>query len=120
MSTPRKRWSEMTTEELAEATKEYDRPMPGLPGKPLTAAQKKTHRDAARAAAERRKVGRPLKGEGTRRRRGQRRKRRVEASRRPGQAAEGAEVRAVQRRTQSAARDQPADRQGRVRRGETR
>jgi hypothetical protein len=55
--TKRKRWSEMTTEELAEATKEYDREMPGVPGKPLTAAQKAQHRQA-------KKMGRPKKGGG--------------------------------------------------------
>ena len=59
MSKPKgKKWSELTTAELAEATTEYDREMPGLPGKPLTPAQKALHRKA-------KKVGRPKKGAGS-------------------------------------------------------
>ena len=54
----------MTTAELREATREFDREMPVAPGKALTAAQKRMHRDAAKAAAKRR-VGRPLKGQGS-------------------------------------------------------
>jgi hypothetical protein len=58
MSKPKvKNWSELTADELAEATREYDREMPGLPGKPLTAAQKARHRRA-------KKMGRPKKGAG--------------------------------------------------------
>lgn len=59
MSRPKgKKWSELTTSELAEATKQYDREMPGLPGKPLTAAQKAIHRRA-------KKPGRPKVGRGS-------------------------------------------------------
>lgn len=59
MSKPKgKKWSELTAAELAEATKGYDRPMPGLPGKPLTPAQKALHRKA-------KKMGRPRKGAGS-------------------------------------------------------
>ena len=63
MSRTHKPYSEMNTLELAEATREYDQDMPGLPGRPLTPAQKKKHRDAAKAAAAK-KMGRPVKGEG--------------------------------------------------------
>ena len=56
-------WSQMNAKQLAEATREFDREMPGIPGRPLTAAQKKMHRDAAKAAAKKR-AGRPPKGEG--------------------------------------------------------
>ena len=59
----RKPYWEMNEQELAAATRQYDKPMPGLPGKPLTAADKKLHR--AMATAAKRKVGRPLKGQGT-------------------------------------------------------
>ncbi len=48
---------EMTTAELREATRQYDEPMPGLPGKPLSAAGKE---DLARA----RRRGRPRVGLG--------------------------------------------------------
>ena len=53
----RKRYSEMTTPELREATKEYDREWtgPGLPGKPLTAKDRALHRKAR---------GRPMIGKG--------------------------------------------------------
>src|SRR5215204_5802133 len=54
---PAKPYPQMTTAELREATREYDRERPGLPGKPLTAAQRK----AFRATAKR---GRPTVGEG--------------------------------------------------------
>jgi hypothetical protein len=49
---------EMTTEELREATKEYDRGMPGTPGKPLTSADRTLHSRANR------KGGRPTTGSG--------------------------------------------------------
>jgi hypothetical protein len=52
----RKPYSEMNAKELAEATAEYDREMPGLPGKPLSADGRRLHRAA--------KMGRPVKGEG--------------------------------------------------------
>lgn len=52
-----KPYEQMNTDELAEATREFDRPMPGLPGKPLTAAQKAMHRRA-------KKMGRPKVGQG--------------------------------------------------------
>jgi hypothetical protein len=44
----RKGYSEMTTVELREATREYDREWtgPGLPGKPLTAKDKELHKRA--------------------------------------------------------------------------
>jgi len=48
---------EMNTAELREATKQYDREELGLPGKPLTARDKKLH-------AEARKRGRPQVGKG--------------------------------------------------------
>jgi hypothetical protein len=53
----RKRYSEMTTAQLREATKEYDREYagPGLPGKPLTGADRALHRKAR---------GRPMVGKG--------------------------------------------------------
>jgi hypothetical protein len=47
----------MTTAELREATKEYDREELGLPGKPLTARDRRLH-------AEARKRGRPRIGLG--------------------------------------------------------
>jgi hypothetical protein len=52
-----KPYSQMTTAELREATREYDREEVGLPGKPLTPGQRK----AFRATAKR---GRPPVGEG--------------------------------------------------------
>ena len=61
MNKTRKPYSKMNARELAEATREFDREMPGIPGHPLTAAQRKAHRDAAKAA---KKMGRPVKGEG--------------------------------------------------------
>jgi hypothetical protein len=59
----RKPYDQMNTAELAAATAEYDRPWtgPGLPGRPLTAAQRAQHRQA-RAHA---KAGRPKIGGGT-------------------------------------------------------
>ena len=53
----KKRYSQMTTAELREATREYDRERPGLPGKPLTPAQRKAFRATARR-------GRPPVGQG--------------------------------------------------------
>lgn len=42
----RKPYEQMNVTELAAATAEYDKPWtgPGLPGKPLTAAQRAKHR----------------------------------------------------------------------------
>jgi hypothetical protein len=54
----KKPYWEMTTEELAEATRQYDAPMPGLPGKPLTAKDRALH------ARANRKPGRPRIGAG--------------------------------------------------------
>ncbi|MGD0463796.1 MAG: hypothetical protein ABSB74_15015 [Tepidisphaeraceae bacterium] len=53
----RKRYSEMTTAQLREATRQYDRQWtgPGLPGRPLTAADRALHRKAR---------GRPMVGKG--------------------------------------------------------
>jgi len=51
MSKTHKPYSEMNTRELAVATRQYNQDMPRLPGRPLTAAQEKLHRDAAKAAA---------------------------------------------------------------------
>jgi hypothetical protein len=53
----RKHYSEMTTAQLREATREYDREWtgPGLPGRPLTAADRALHRKAR---------GRPTIGKG--------------------------------------------------------
>ena len=58
----RKAFDEMTTAELAAATAEYDQPWTGrgLPGKPLTAAQRAQHRRASARA----KAGRPKIGDG--------------------------------------------------------
>jgi len=56
----RKPYDQMTTTELEAATAGYNKPWtgPGLPGKPLTAAQKARHRRAgARAKAGRPKIG---------------------------------------------------------------
>jgi len=56
-----KPYAQMNTAELAAATAEYDKPWtgPGLPGKPLTEAQRTRHRQAAkRATAGRPKIGR--------------------------------------------------------------
>lgn len=55
-----KPYEEMNTAELAQATAKYDEPWtgPGLPGKPLTAAQRAQHRQAsARAKAGRPRIG---------------------------------------------------------------
>lgn len=58
----RKAYEKMTTEELAEATSEYDKPWTGkgLPGKRLSAAQRAQHRKASVRA----KAGRPTIGAG--------------------------------------------------------
>ena len=55
----RKPYDQMTTNELAEATKRYDREELGLPGRPLTARDKALH-----LRARSRKSGRPKNGEG--------------------------------------------------------
>ena len=58
--TKRKAYDQMNTTELAAATADYDKPWigPGLPGKPLTAAQRARHKRAgARAKAGRPKIG---------------------------------------------------------------
>ncbi len=52
-----KPYASMTTEELARATREFDRPMPGPPDKPPTPARKAPRRKA-------RKTGRPKVGRG--------------------------------------------------------
>ena len=62
MSKTRKPYSKMNARELAAATARFDREMPGLPGRPLKAAQKKVHRNAAHAAKK--KTGRPMTGQG--------------------------------------------------------
>jgi hypothetical protein len=54
---PRKPYWEMTTAELREATREFDREMPGLPGKPLSPAMRKR-------LAQARRRGRPRVGLG--------------------------------------------------------
>lgn len=58
----RKPYEQMNTSELAVATAGYDKPWtgPGLPGKPLTAAQRARHRRAGAPA----KAGRPKIGGG--------------------------------------------------------
>jgi hypothetical protein len=55
----RKAYDQMNAKELARATREYDRPWTGkgLPGKPLTAADRATHRRSGLG-------GRPRVGEG--------------------------------------------------------
>jgi hypothetical protein len=59
-----KPYDQMTANELARATAEYDGPSTGshLPGKPLTARDRALHR-RARAHAKA-KMGRPVVGEG--------------------------------------------------------
>jgi hypothetical protein len=64
MSKRKKSYAEMNTAELAEATKDLDREVVDVRGRPLTPAEKKIHRDAAKAA--KRKRGRPIQGEGAR------------------------------------------------------
>jgi len=60
--TKRKPYEKMNPAELAAATAEYDKPWTdtGLPGKPLTAAQRARHRRASARA----KSGRPKVGKG--------------------------------------------------------
>lgn len=67
-----KRYQDMTSEELREATKEFDEPTtgPGLPGKPLTREQrawwKRVQPKLKKAVEARRKVmGRPTIGQGS-------------------------------------------------------
>lgn len=55
-----KPYTAMTTAELAEATKEYDQEMPGLPGKPLSKRGRELHE-----RAEKRGRGRPRQGAGS-------------------------------------------------------
>jgi hypothetical protein len=59
---PRRPWPELSQKELAVATAEFDLPddRPGLPGKPLTAAQRRQHE-----RAHRRNPGRPRVGGGS-------------------------------------------------------
>jgi hypothetical protein len=57
MPRPRKKYSEMNTDELAEAMREYDRDFAFLKGRPLTARERKPHAGA-------RKRGRPRVGLG--------------------------------------------------------
>lgn len=52
-----KPYDQMTTAELREETKEFDREQVGVPGRPLTKAQREMHRKA-------KKAGRPKKGAG--------------------------------------------------------
>jgi hypothetical protein len=60
-----KPWIEMNTEELAQATREFDAPSPKMPGKPLDAATKA--RLARALAAPKRRRGRPVVGAGAER-----------------------------------------------------
>jgi hypothetical protein len=53
----KKKYTEMTTDELREATRQYDREELGLPGKPLTSYDRKLH-------AQARRRGRPTVGLG--------------------------------------------------------
>jgi hypothetical protein len=57
-----KSYEQMNARELAKATSQYDTPWTGrgLPGKPLTAAQRALHRGAASKA----RAGRPMIGKG--------------------------------------------------------
>ena len=48
MKTGTKPYWEMTTAELRAATRRYDAEMPGLPGKPMSAAGRKLHAQARR------------------------------------------------------------------------
>ena len=65
MNTNKKPYDQMTTAELREATKEFDRELPagpdGLPGRPLNAAERKQWE------AVRKKMGRPKVGKGVKR-----------------------------------------------------
>jgi hypothetical protein len=57
----RKSYQNMTLDELREATKEFDAPMPGLPGKPLTPRARAAHKHLLA------KRGRPTVGAGAER-----------------------------------------------------
>lgn len=59
-----KSYDRMSAAALAKATAEYDKPSmdPGLPGKPLTVADRAAHRRAGTHAKA--KMGRPVIGEG--------------------------------------------------------
>jgi hypothetical protein len=67
VSTPkRKRYQDMTLEELRAATKEFDAEHVGTPGKPLSPAMKARNAKAIKAAkAIARKRGRPKVGQGS-------------------------------------------------------
>jgi hypothetical protein len=55
---------EMTADELAKATKQYDRPMPGLPGKPLAHTDRVRHaraKNSTNMAAAKRSSRQPHK-----------------------------------------------------------
>jgi len=54
-------YNRMSAEQMDADVAKFDRPMPGLPGKPLTRRQKAQHRRA------RQKVGRPVVGKGAQR-----------------------------------------------------
>jgi hypothetical protein len=58
MKKSKKSYLEMNAAELAQATSEYDNEFIGVPGKPLTAVQRRQH-ERARA-----KIGRPIVGKG--------------------------------------------------------
>ncbi|HZN64735.1 MAG TPA: hypothetical protein VFB66_05500 [Tepidisphaeraceae bacterium] len=60
MKNKHKPYDRMNAEELAEATKEYDREQVGLRGKPLTKRDREIHR-----IARRKQMGRPKIGKGT-------------------------------------------------------
>jgi len=60
MKNKHKPYDQMNAEELAEATKEYDREQVGLQGKPLTRRDREIHR-----VARRKQMGRPKIGKGT-------------------------------------------------------
>ena len=54
---------EMTTAELREATREFDRERPGVPGRPLNREERQLHRQVAKRA----RMGRPRIGLGAKR-----------------------------------------------------
>jgi hypothetical protein len=58
MTKKKKPFTEMSAEELVQATSQYDQEFIGTPGKPLSPAQKRQHE---RAKA---KMGRPVVGKG--------------------------------------------------------
>jgi hypothetical protein len=66
MSKHKKRWSDMTTDELAEATREFDVEFVADKGKPLSDEGRKVFERSAALHRKRRGRGRPRIGQGSR------------------------------------------------------